>query len=268
MYFSQNRIYDQKNAEIVDSFNGEVEEDRLLEQKPSIRASDYAEWESKRQHEVFISDKDRRLWSTIWNVGEKIGAPKWIRDEVFWFYKKARALKTHPMFKSKTLYLNDKCIRAVYYVIAKKRGEHEFAEKIAFMPCDQSGEPCYVNRKKGDPAFKKYLKVALRYASVIYPNHRRDPVLLINEIVRRKTGVIPESVYRRAKEIALKLQAFLSGRSPGTIVATCFKLALDEIMPENSKPIFSYICSILKVSEISVRNFIDYLREIGELSKL
>lgn len=266
MLLSRTRVYDQKSSDIIDSYNGEVE-GIIVEEKPSIRASDYAEWESKRQHEVLVSDKDKRLWTTIWDVGEKIDAPKWIREEVFWFYKKARVLKTQPMFKSKTLYLNDKCIRAVYYVVAKKRGEHGLAEKIASMPCNQSGEPCYVNRKRGDPDFKKYLKIALRYASVIYPNNRRDPLALINEAARKIGGIVPEVVYRRAKELALRLHIHLSGRNPATVAAACIKLALDEVMPENSKPIFSYICSVLKVSNITVQNLIEYLQSRGFLNQ-
>lgn len=263
MGFSQNRVYDQKSADIIDSYSGEVEE-RVLDHKPSIRASDYAEWESKRYHEVLVSDKDRKLWSIIWSIGEKIGAPKWLRDEVFWFYKKARVLKTHPMLKSKYLHLNDKCIIAVYYVVAKKRGEYGLADKIASMPCNSLGEPCYVNRKRGDPVFKKYLKIVLRYASVIYPNHGRNPIALI-DIVAKKTTTVPETVYRRAKEIAVKLYPYLSGRSPGTVAATCLKLALDEVMPGNSKPVFTYICSVLKVSEASVQNFINHLKKTNAI---
>lgn len=258
------RVYDQSNAEYVDPYDGIVEQEYIFESRPTIRASDYAEWNSKRQSEVFISQKDRRLWTTIWSVGEKLNAPKWLREEVFWFYKKARVLKTQPMFKGKGLHLNEKCIRVVYYVVAKKRGEYGFAEKIASEPCDTSGNPCYINRKKGDPEFKRYLRVALRYASVIYPNHKRDPITLFDKIVRRNT-LIPEMVYKRAKEIMVKIQGLQSGRNPTTVMATCIKLALDELMPHNSKPIFNYVCTLLKVSELSVKNYIRYLKKIGAI---
>jgi hypothetical protein len=265
--FAPNRVYDQKNAEVVDIYNGEVEEDHIFATRPTIRASDYAEWEQKRQHAILLSDRDRRLWVAVWNVGERIGAPKWLREEVFWFYKKARALKTRPEFKGIGLHVNkEKYVLVVYYVIARKRGLLSFAEQIASMPCNASGEPCYVNRKKGDKEFKKFLKIVLRYASVIYPNNYvRDPVTIIDNLMRQEYNLIPEIVYRRAKEIAVKIQPQMGGRKTNTVVAACVKIALDELMPEKAKPLFSYICSVLKVSELSVKNFIEHLRSTGVL---
>ncbi|ADM28760.1 hypothetical protein Igag_1968 [Ignisphaera aggregans DSM 17230] len=95
------RIYDYKRAEVVDLLSGVVEEDHLFEAKPGIRAGDYAEWLSKKSHEVMISDEDRKLMAPIWRVGERIGAPKWLIQEVFWFYKMSKSLKTRPEFRGR-----------------------------------------------------------------------------------------------------------------------------------------------------------------------
>lgn len=84
---------------------------------------------------------------------------------------------------------------------------------------------------------------------------------MFDKIIMGKDIMILDTVYKRAKEIMVRIQGHLSRRNPATVVAICLKLALDELMPQNSKPIFSYICSILKVSELSVKNFIKILKE-------
>jgi len=255
------RIYDYKRAEVVDPMSGVVEEDHLFESKPSIRASDYAEWESKRSHEVLVSDEDRKLMAPIWRVGEKIGAPEWLRRDVFWFYKMARALKARPEFKGKGLHTSDeRCILAVYYVVAKRRGLLDLADRIAMMPCGEDGMPCYVNRKKGDSKFKKYLNIALRYAAVIYPNNLgRDPIAVLNRVASEVP--MPESVVRRAAEIIAKLYPALSGRRLATIVAAALGIALEEVFPESWRTIFKIVCRALNVSEISVRSLIAKVKE-------
>ena len=213
--------------------------------------------------------KDLRLWATVWSVGEKIGAPRALREEVFWFYKKARILKTRPEFKGKGIYANkEKYVLAVYYVVAKKRGYAQIAEQIASMPCNLEGEPCYVSRKRGDPEFKKYLRIVLRYASVIYPNNKRDPVLVIDNLMKHRYNMIPEIILKRAREIAVMIQPYIAGRKTNTVVAACLKLALDELIPDKAKSLFSYICSILKVPKLPVKNFIEILKVSGILKDL
>jgi len=255
-----NRVYDYKRAEVVDPMSGVVEEDHLFESKPGIRAGDYAEWLSKKSHEVMISDEDRKLMAPIWRVGEKIGAPEWLRRDVFWFYKTAKALKARPEFKGKGLHVSDeRCILAVYYVVAKRRGLLDLADRIATMPCGEEGIPCYINRKKGDPKFKRYLNVALRYAAVIYPNTGRDPVLVLNKVASEIP--MPESVVRRAAEIIAKLYPALSGRRLATIVAAALGIALEEFFPSTWREIFRIVCKALNVSEISVRSLITKVKE-------
>jgi len=255
-----NKVYDYRRGEVVDTLSGVVEEDQFFEQRPSIRASDYAEWESKKSHEVLISDADKKLWASIWRVGERIGAPRWLVQDVFYFYKMARTLKTRPEFRGRGLHTSDeRCILAVFYVVARRRGLLNLADQIALMPCEPNGEPCYINRKKGDKKFKKYLNIALRYASFIYPNSRRDPLIVLSKVA--SDIPLPETVVRRTREIITKLQPAMGGRRLATVVAAALGLALEEIFPSTWKQIFSVVCKALNVSEISVRSFISKIKE-------
>jgi len=234
-----------RDGEIIGAYNGEVEEERAIVMRERIIASDYQEWQDKRHHEIFMSEKDRRLWGRIWNVGRELGMPAWLCREVYWFFKKARILKMNPEFKGKGIYCKKKYIYAVFYVVAKKRGYLTLADQIASMPCDETGVPCYINRKKGDPEFKKYLKIVLRYASKLYPNNRRDPSTLIDIVCQQSSGLIPSIVCKRAKEYALRLQHGASGKHMKTIALECFKRALIELVPYLQSQLEEYITRCL-----------------------
>ncbi len=158
-YKNKNLIYDFERGEIIDPETGVVVEDHLIENIPSIRASDYAEWESKRQHEVLISEKDKRLYSAVWNVGEKIGAPRWLRQDVVEFLKKIDKIKCLAGYSGSIL--KEKFVLAVYYVLALKRGLTGLAEYISGMECGD-GDPCYATRRIKDKEFGKYKIVALK----------------------------------------------------------------------------------------------------------
>lgn len=251
---------DLKRGEIVDFFNGEVDQDHIAVFQP-IRAENYAEWDRKRHHSPLLEEKEKKMWLSAWTTGEKIGAPKWLREEVFWFLKKAKALKAHPVFRGKAIYTHkEKYILAVYYVIACRRGLHGVAERIALMPCSETGEPCYVSRKKGNKEFKKYLKYVLRYASFLCPANK-DPVTLLDEFVAQQKVVMPEIVYKRAREIALKASSVSSGRKPQNVVAAAIKIAIDEIMPSN-KAVYKQICKAIGANESSVKPLIKKLKNL------
>jgi len=79
------RVLDEARGEFVDPVSGEVEEDHQVVYGPSVRASDYAEWESKVHHSVMVEERDRRLQGKVWEVGELVSAPAWLRQEVLWF---------------------------------------------------------------------------------------------------------------------------------------------------------------------------------------
>ena len=59
------------------------------------------------------------------------------------------------------------------------------------MPCLDTAEPYYLSQRRGDPEFKRYLKVVMRYASYIYPDSDSDPVAVLDELVARYGVLIP-----------------------------------------------------------------------------
>ena len=257
------RVLDEARGEFVDPVSGEVEEERQIVYRPSVRASDYAEWESKVHHSVMVEERDRRLQGKVWEVGELVSAPAWLRQEVLWFLRKARALRNRPELCGKPFYpFKDKFILATYYVVARKRGDCTTADRIATMPCLDTAEPCYLSRRKGDPEFRKYLKTVRRYASYIYPNSNSDPVAVLDELIARYRVPIPSVVYKRARELAARVQSVLSGRRAKTIAAAVLKIALDEVMLNNpSNTIFKEICRKLGVSEQTVNEVVKKIME-------
>jgi len=258
------RVLDEARGESVDPVSGEVEEEHQIVYRPSVRASDYAEWESKIHHSVMVEERDRRLQGKVWEVGELVGAPAWLRREVLWFLRKARALRNRPELCGKPFYpFKDKFILATYYVVARKRGDGATADRIATMPCLDTVELCYLSRRKGDPEFRKYLKTVTRYASYIYPNSNSDPVAVLDELVARYRGLVPSVVYKRARELVAKVQSVLSGRRAKTVAAAVLKIALDEVMV-NSNPsstVFKEICRKLRVSEQAVNEVVKKIVE-------
>jgi hypothetical protein len=252
-------VLDEARGEVVDALTGEVEEEHQVVYRPSVRASDYAEWESKVHHSVMVEERDRRLQGKVWEVGELVSAPAWLRQEVLWFLRKARALRNRPELCGKPFYpLKDKFILAAYYVVARKRGDGATADRIATMPCLDTAEPCYLSRRRGDPEFRKYLKDVVRYASYIYPNSGSDPIAVLDELIAKYRVLIPSVVYKRARELAAKVQGVLSGRRARTVAAAVLKIALDEVMV-NSNPsnaVFKEICRKLRVSEQTVNEVV------------
>lgn len=161
------RVFDSSRGEFVNVLSGEVKDDYWIVYRSSVRASNYAEWKSKMHHAVMVEERDRRLWGKVWEVGELVGASVWLRRKVLWFVRKARVPKARPEFCGKPFYsFKDKFLLAVYYVVAR-RGDTTTAERVATMPCNESGKPCYLSRRKDDPEFRKYVKVVLRYITHI-----------------------------------------------------------------------------------------------------
>ena len=253
-------VYNQKEGEVVDALSGEVLEEGMFDERPPFRRSSRDDRQESSSYGILVEERDRKLWAAVWNVGEKAGAPKWLRSEVYWFFKKARALRTRPEIRGKGIYPGDeRAVLAVYYVVAKKLGHEDVAERIAMSPCNEKGEPCYVNRKRGDEKFRKYLKVALRYAALMYPNNSRNPLPLLEYLCRSNDIPIPSFVYTRAREILLKMQHSIGGRRSATVVAAAVKLALEELLPEH-RSLFEAVCRKLRVSELAVKNFLSGLK--------
>lgn len=255
-------VYDKKRGEIVDALSGEVLEESLFDERPPRRRRDRDEPEA-RGFGVLVDERDKKIWSIVWVVGEKIGAPKWLRSEVYWFFKKARVLRARPEIGGRGIYPGDeRAVLAVYYVVARKLGAEDVAERIASMPCGDGGAPCYVNRKRGDEKFRRYMKIALRYAALMYPNHTRNPLHLL-EYLARSDAPIPGFVYSRAREILMKTHHLIGERRSATVVAAAMKLALEELLPEH-KHLFEAVCKKLRVSELAVKNFLSRIKSSND----
>jgi len=159
--------------------------------------------------------------------------------------------------------LRDKFTLAAYYVVASRRGDGATAGRVTTMPCLDTAEPYYLSQRRGDPEFKRYLKVVMRYASYIYPDSDSDPVAVLDELVTRYGVLIPSVVYKRARELAAKVQSMLSGRRAKTVAAAVLKIALDEVMV-NSNPsnaVFKEVCRKLGVSEQAVNEVVKKIVE-------
>jgi len=131
------------------------------------------------------------------------------------------------------------------------------------MPCLDTAEPYYLSQRRGDPEFKRYLKVVMRYASYIYPDSDSDPVAVLDKLIARYGVLIPSVVYKRARELAAKGQSMLSGRRAKTVAAAVLKIALDEVMV-NSNPsnaVFKEVCRKLRVSEQAVNEVVKKIVE-------
>ena len=253
------RVYDSKRGEFVDPVNGEVEEEHQVVYRPTVRASDYAEWEGKQHHSVLVEERDRKLYAKVQSVGEAVGVPKRLRDEVFQFIKRARALKARPEFCGKPFHpYKDKFILAAYYVVASRLGDTSTAERIATMPCGDGGEPCYLSRRRGDDEFRRYLKVLMRYAYYVYQNGNGGPADVLDELVHVRGLPVPPAVCDRAKEIATALREQLSGRRAQTIAVVALKIAMDEAVGDKrlSNVLVKEACRKLRISEQSVNTVV------------
>lgn len=210
---------------LVEQYTGEVLEEHPVEQgAPGYRG-------------VFVSEWERTLWRTVCTVGERVGASKRVVREVFWFYRCTRRLRALTGFKR--LGLCEKCVLTVYYVVARVLGDVALAERVA-------SELGLYGSGAGDPEVERYLTTALQYASAIYAV---DPVAAVETVARVHSGLLPSTVYERAKEIALELQRLLCGRSPRVVAAVALKLALDEVAPGRRGELPPSIYSTLGVSK-------------------
>lgn len=220
------RVYISSRGEVVDFFNGEVEEDHYIVSKPTIRASDYAEWELKKHHEILVTERDRKLYRIVWDVGEKINAPKWLRMEVFRFYKVMPRIKAENLIR-RDLPKNFKAVLAVYYVLSYIFKLYDTLDNIKSMDCGD-GVPCWASRRKHDKMFRKYVNTARLYLLHIYKSKlERRP----EDIIRyysSKFNFIPEAVVEKAVEIARKHWGKLHVRKDeivfaSAVTAACFK---------------------------------------------
>ena len=239
------RLYDSKRGEVVDIFNGEVEEDHMIVSKPTIRAEDYAEWDSKRHHAVLISEKDRRLWRQIQNVGEEIGAPKWLWKEVLYLYKKLSHIRMEHRLSKKHIPKTPKAIMAVFLALAYRFNLRDLAERIKLHDC--GGRPCYLSKRVHDKEFAKYFRSANTFVMLLYGRRGRRPEEIINYYAYR-LKFLPQHLVEKAIELCKKYWSFLQTRKEVIIFITSIVLACKEVLdnPELCTELKLQLCKKLK----------------------
>ena len=238
LYLDIPRLYDSKRGEVVDFFNGEVEEDHMIVSKPTIRAEDYAEWDSKRHHAVLISEKERRLYSIIWNVGEEIGAPAWLRKEVLFLYKKVPQIRIRYNISKKRLPKSVKAILATYLALAYRFELRELIEKIKLQDC--GGRPCYLSKRNHDREFAKYLSSANMFVALVYGRKEREPEDIIRYYATR-ARFIPSHILEKAIEKAKEYWGILHTRKEVIVFIVSVVLACKEVSGN------SELCTELKL---------------------
>jgi len=136
---SRELVYDYERGEAIDPETGEVVGE-IYDYMPNIRASDYGEWQSKIHHalmRLFTDRRDREIYSLVQAIGEGIGAPEWLREDVFRFLRRVRERKSGIQAyltrrREGAIRLHDwKFVLATYYVLSMKKGLYGLAEQIA-----------------------------------------------------------------------------------------------------------------------------------------
>lgn len=253
------------NGEYIDPISGEVVDVQTDYYGYAISYG-HERAERKRLHEVFVEPSHKRLFATVWRVGKSLGAPEPLIREAFFFLLRAKELKSslQSELANKPLYVtSEKYIRAVFLALAQRCGLDSIAKKIMLMPCNDSGDPCYASRKRGDPEFRKYLRAVNYFMSQIYQNNHKDPLVLLERLKTKYPHIIDERVAARAQDYISFLRANFSGKKAQTIVATAVVMATTEIHPENTNNVLKVVCDALRVSDSSVKLTMKALSEIG-----
>jgi len=259
---SRELVYDYERGEIIDVATGEVV-GQIFDSMPSARASDYAEWESKIHHapmRLFSDRREREIYFLVQDVGRKIEAPEWLREDVFRFLRRVREKRSSIQAflttrRAGAVKLHDwKFVLATYYVIARRRGLSDLAEHIAEMKCE-GDTPCYRSKKLKDKHFYRYM-VALedvyRILNQETDNHGKE----IEEIIRRicaKLG-LSNSVLEKSFEKLEKLMKELDGSHPRNIAVASVLVGVHVIRgPEEVKRTKERMIKELKIPESSIR---------------
>lgn len=204
----------------VDRIDGET--DGEVELVPDIvYTNDYEEYISKKRYEPYISRSERVVYSHVVKVGAKIGSPRWLTNEVFNMLVKIRR-----GVSTSTLPLKEKAILALFYAVAYSNSVFSVVRRIEYYPCGSGGEPCFVNKRRADPEFKRYLsKVSALLPTLTSTRRRRAPEKFLESLVETGMLSIPQNVYRTAVRIIELTRPTQGGKKVATIVAGALILA-------------------------------------------
>ena len=267
-YKNNQLIYDFERGEVIDPETGEVLEDHLIESTPSIRADDYAEWNLKRQHEVLVEEKDRKLRSIVYRIGKRIGAPSWLCEDVLVFLKRSRKLRSNPLIGENISILNEKSILAAFYVVALKRCVIGIAERIAKMDC--GGVPCYLNRRRKDKEFHKYVILLLKLWFIMnkgssYMDEIRSYIGYFVEAARKVDNEINiVGVASRSMELLEEYRGKVGSYKPRNLAVALVISAITSMYGKRkANSILGALVREYNVNELSDRNILNKLSHLG-----
>jgi len=258
---SRELVYDYERGEIIDPETGEVV-DQIFD-VPSVRASDYGEWQRKIHHapmKRFMDRWDREIYSLVQSVGTEIGAPRWLREEVYHFLRRIREKKAFlkaflPSRRAGAIKLHDwKFVLATYYVLSKNRGLYDLAESIGNMKCEDD-VPCYGSKKLKDEQFFRYMVTLEDVYRILYQesfDYRRE----VEEAIRRicEKLRLPPTILEKALEKAEKLINDLRGAHPRNIAAASVLIAIYVLYgPDEMRRIKKRMIKELGLAESSIR---------------
>ena len=230
----------------IDRYTGEVNGQHIVIDN-IVRASDYAEWEQKRTTSVRLTEQEKRIWKRASEIGNRLGAPRWLINEVFWFIKMMYKLKEK--LGTGISIGKDKFMYAVFAVVAEKKGFIEFTDRINRMDCGD-GIPCMLTRRKGDKAYRRYKKRIEEYASHIYKAVKRNPRDVI--LLYATRFYLPSEVVALAIDLATRNKHMFSGRKSSTMAAASILAAVK---------ILGYDTSVLKTAKYMVNGAVEELAE-------
>jgi len=207
--------------------------------------------------------RDREIYQLGRSVGERIGAPRWLQEEVFQFLRRVRQNKGSIQAflttrRAGAIKLHDwKFVLATYYVIARRRRLNDLAEHIAEMKCENN-TPCYRSKKLKDNEFYRYVGVLEDVYRILYQesfDYRRE----VEEMIRRicaKLG-LPPAVLGKAIEKSRRLANDLDGSRPRNIAVASVLAAVNVVHgPEEVKRTRERMIKELKIPESSIREIL------------
>jgi len=259
---SRELVYDYSRGEVIDAETGEVV-GQIYDYMPSARASDYGEWQRKIHHapmRLFTDRRDREIYLLVQSVGKRIGAPDWLREDVFSFLRRVRERKSGLQAlltwkRQGAIKLDNwKFILAAHYVLSKKRGLYDLAESIGKMKCEDE-VPCYKSKKLKDNEFYRYM-VTLEDVYRILTQERFDYRREVEEAIRRicmKLRLSP-TVLEKSFEKLEKLMKELDGSRPRNIAVASILAATHVVHgPEELKKTRERMVKDLQIPESSIR---------------
>jgi len=223
------------------------------------------EWGSLREADSlplreFKDKKEREIYFLVQDVGRKIEAPEWLREDVFRFLRRVREKRSSIQAflatrRAGAIKLHDwKFVLATYYVLSKNRGLYDLAESIGNMKCEDE-VPCYRSKKLKDRHFYRYM-VALEDIYRILNQETDDHGKEIEEIIRRicQKLRLPPAVLGKAIEKSRRLANDLDGSHPRNIAVASILIGVHVVHgPDEVKKTRKRMVKELGIAESSIR---------------